>query len=298
VKFFCTKNDKGKRIDRIMRALFPYVPLSAIGKAIRNGKIILDGKKASFSNRVNYNSVIDCHAVFAHEARKALQKSYKAPATILFEDAHIAALYKPWDLTISGKFIQDIQSFFMHVPDLSFRPSPAHRLDRNTSGLLLISKTIDAARILAFCFKNRKIEKTYLAILDKIVSKPCIWNYRLIRKNRKTYPSPEGKDAITMVTPLAYGAKQTFALLRITTGRTHQIRAHAAAYGHSLSGDIKYGGIKNSWGYFLHSYSIAFKRSCRISQQHLKAPLCSQQLYRIQNIWNDPKKKLKLSTLI
>jgi 23S rRNA pseudouridine955/2504/2580 synthase len=162
--------------------------------------------------------------------------------------------------------------------DLGFRPGPLHRLDRNTSGAVAFSKTIHGARAFSAMLKSGGMTKVYLAVLSGSLVEARRWDFPLTRrrKDRRSVHHAAGKPARTWVFPVqavevAGGAgggpggatshvlapgRYSLAVLRIGTGRTHQIRAHAAAAGHPLLGDPKYGGPRAE-RLFLHAWLLS-----------------------------------------
>jgi len=169
---------------------------------------------------------------------------------------------------MAGEYLRD------KIPhSLSFRPGPLHRLDRETSGVLLFSKSLKGAQYLSRALRDGLLVKTYLAVLEEEFSGEELWEDYLIRDRRakKTFavsvtpgktPQPGGeipvaaRKAITKVKALRSGGKTSLAELQIKTGRTHQIRAQATLHKHPLSGDKKYGS--KGGAFYLHSRSIQF----------------------------------------
>jgi 23S rRNA pseudouridine955/2504/2580 synthase len=171
-------------------------------------------------------------------------------------------------------------------PSLSFKPGPLHRLDRPTSGVIVFSLNLEGARFFSAMLREGRIKKQYLAIADGTLAKAGIWEDGLVRDAdaKKTAPlaasaakggAGNGKQALTGVTPLAVSADGTHSLLlaEIFTGRTHQIRAQAAARGHPLSGDKKYGGSRQNGGFFLHAWKIEIPPQGSGSPYGVTAPL-------------------------
>ena len=158
-------------------------------------------------------------------------------------------------------------------PSLSFKPGPLHRLDRPSSGIVAFSTNLEGARLFSSLMRERKIKKSYLALVTGTIEKAELWADDLVRDRemKKTFigrPSPdgigaEGKTALTKVVPLLKSPACTLILAEIETGRTHQIRAQAAAHGHPLLGDKKYSGSaqKNQYsagGFLLHAWRMEF----------------------------------------
>ncbi len=172
---------------------------------------------------------------------------------VLYEDANCIALNKPQGLATQGgnKIIISVDALLPFLAKDRGKYMLVHRLDRYTSGVLLIAKTLDAARILGESFKHRFIEKKYLALVaGKLLNEGAI-NYPLGKRtgagdNEKIVVDEEnGKKAFTEYTVLENYA-HTATLVEVTprTGRKHQIRVHLAAIGHPIIGDGKYGGSK------------------------------------------------------
>jgi len=185
---------------------------------------------------------------------------------ILFEGAGLLVLNKPAGLEVhgSGSLEEQVRSYLAPKlpPSLSFRPGPLHRLDKPSSGVIAFSTTLEGARFFSALMRERKIRKYYLALVEGNIEKEETWRDELIRdKGRnKTFaadpgalmvesvrPSDDfaqaaGKTALTRVRPLAGNGCCTLVMAEIETGRTHQIRAQAAARLHPLLYDKKYGG--------------------------------------------------------
>jgi 23S rRNA pseudouridine955/2504/2580 synthase len=162
------------------------------------------------------------------------------------------------------------------APSLSFRPGPLHRLDRPSSGIIVFSTSLEGARAFSTLIRERRLKKSYLALVEGRVAKAEVWRDALVRDRnvQKTYArkAAGSKTALTRVQPLAVTAGRgdaayTLLLAEIETGRTHQIRAQAAARGHPLAGDIKYGGhVLNGaeglrGGFFLHAWKLELRET-------------------------------------
>ncbi len=147
---------------------------------------------------------------------------------------------------------------------LAFTPAPLHRLDRNTSGALAVSKSLKGARDFSQALREGRIGKEYLAVLDGSMGSSELWTDLLVRDGDGKVTAPcdlaprvqdgvhAGREARSLAVPLARAHGKTLALIRLYTGLTHQIRAQAAARGYPLAGDNKYGGSPFAGGYILH----------------------------------------------
>ena len=287
------QDDDGRRLDRILRIYMektvPDLPLSAIYRLIRMGKVLVDGKKAGADSRVKTGQVIEIKNIQKNDVdlsekqeissikQPDIQSNNKIfPLCILFEGNGLLILNKPAGIAVHGEHSLEEQVVSYLSPGLpesiSFRPGPLHRLDRMTSGIIVFSKNLDGARSFSSLLRERKVVKQYLAVVDGLIGKKETWGDLLVRdKNlRKTFTSDsnncnkhnQGKSAESVVTPLASDGGRSLILVEIKTGRTHQIRAQAAARGRPLSGDKKYGGLPieniTGGGYMLHAYRLGF----------------------------------------
>ena len=128
---------------------------------------------------------------------------------------------------------------------LSFRPGPLHRLDRETSGIVVFSRTLAGAQIFSRALHDRQVRKTYLAVLSGRLASSFEAAAALLRDQEAqvTRADSQGRDSFTVFHPLAWADGLTLASAEIGTGRTHQIRVHAQLAGHPLAGDRKYGGV-------------------------------------------------------
>jgi len=269
------ENDIGRRLDRILRKALPDLSLPLIHRLFRKKKILINGKPGKAKDRLDNAAVISI-PFLNNESEKLRAKEIKYSSHIidkqniesleictikyknkesLWQDSGFIAFNKPSGIATHGPGSLEmlVQSFLKDKisPSLSFKPGPLHRLDKSTSGVIVFSANLKGARFFSSLLHDLKVRKTYLAIVEGNIEKDEIWQDDLIRdkKMKKTFVSkmettPVGKIAITKIIPLA--AKENYSLVKveITTGRTHQIRAQAAAHGYPLAGDVKYGGHK------------------------------------------------------
>jgi len=143
---------------------------------------------------------------------------------------------------------------------LSFAPGPLHRLDRNTTGLLIFPRSAVGARAFTSLLRRRKLIKRYLALLDAEARPLGEWRDKISRDNhaRTSAVSEEGDEASASMRTLASAGGRSLVLVELHTGLTHQIRVQASARGMPLSGDAKYGGSPFPSGYILHALSLEF----------------------------------------
>jgi 23S rRNA pseudouridine1911/1915/1917 synthase len=161
------------------------------------------------------------------------------------------------------------------------RPGIVHRLDRFTSGVLLVAKTDAAHRDLALQFSSRKVEKIYLTLVEGSmkgsgrITEPISRDPK--NRARMTARLGTGRTALTDWEAVEHFAGFTFLRIRLGTGRTHQIRAHLAAKGHPVAGDPLYGAKKSEWNrYFLHAHRLGFRSPATGEAVTVVAPLAAE----------------------
>ncbi|MDR0878107.1 MAG: RNA pseudouridine synthase, partial [Treponema sp.] len=214
---------------------------------------------------------------------------------ILCQLPGLLILNKPAGIAVHGPESLDtrVQGYLAGKikPSLSFKPGPLHRLDKPTSGIIVFSLSLEGAQRFSALIRERRIKKQYLALIDGILEGPQVWEDELVRDKalHKTFipagnsargavhgavqDTPPAKSALTRVQPLAScfvtGKGYTLIRAEIETGRTHQIRAQAAAHAHPLTGDKKYGGSVQSGGFLLHARKLEFPGD---DEEH--SPIC------------------------
>jgi 23S rRNA pseudouridine955/2504/2580 synthase len=272
------ENDKGRRLDRVLRKALPDHPLPLIHRLLRQGLVFTDGKPAKAQDRLDSGVKISIPSLNDEPKKSRHPSSLKSSASpeILWQGEGLLAVNKPRFLAVHGHLSLDTQvrAFLAEKlpPSLSFVPGPLHRLDMGSSGIVVFSTGIEGARLFSSLLRERKVKKTYLAILEGRVEGEAVWEDLLTRDKgeRITYTEKEftlrhegtkaqraGKDAITKIVPIKAGEDFSLVKVEISTGRTHQIRSQASAHGHPLAGDKKYGG-SGKGGFFLHAWRLEF----------------------------------------
>ncbi len=214
------------------------------------------------------------------------------PLAVLYEDDDVVAIDKPAGMAVhagagihSGTLVNALLHRFESLSGVggALRPGIVHRLDRFTSGVLLVAKHDAAHQRLAAQFSGRQVEKVYLALAQGVVKQETGRIDRPIardpvRRTRMTARLDEGRAAWSEYRVLARSARATLLEVRIGTGRTHQIRAHLASIGHPVVGDTLYGAAGDSGlgRYFLHAHRIRFHRPADGSEVEVLSPLAPE----------------------
>lgn len=267
--------DGDQRLDRWFKQHYPNLPFGKLARLLRTGQIRVDGKRAKNSTRLEPGQVIRIPPLEVnYPTREAAPPVREAPrpiskadqraiadlqASVLYKDDWVLAINKPAGLAVQGgtKLDRHLDGLLDHLRfGASERPRLVHRLDKDTSGVLLLARNAAAARSLAAHFRGKDAEKTYWAI---VVGLPRPAEGRIEAALTKgTGPGTsgqggervridpkEGQRAVTLYRTLDHAGKKAALLeLQPITGRTHQLRAHCAGLGTPILGDGKYGGAE------------------------------------------------------
>ncbi|GHU04608.1 RNA pseudouridine synthase [Spirochaetia bacterium] len=264
-------DDSGRRLDRILRKALPGLPLSALHRLLRQGKVLVDGRRAKAGELIQAGAEIrlpDISDIHKQGADSGGQKreNERALPPILFEGDGLLIINKPVGMAVHGPGRRPesldtlVQSYLKtRIPaSLSFKPGPLHRLDKPTSGIIVFSTSLEGARRFSALLREGRVKKTYLALLQGQITGGEVWEDTLARDHelQKSFVDNSGSRALTRISPLAQAPGFTLVRAEIETGRTHQIRAQAAAHGHPLAGDRKYGGSFQPGGLLLHAWLL------------------------------------------
>ena len=270
--------DEGEqRLDRWLRRAFPQAPQALLQRLLRSGQIRVDGRRAKAESRLAAGQQVRLPPQLTagtpeDKSERPLDPELVAQLrqAILYQDDWVLALNKPAGLAVQGgsgqhQSIDRLAAGL--VPPGAPAPRLVHRLDRDTSGVLLLAKRADAARHLAEAFKGRQARKLYWALVQGVPKRRAGRIDRALVKRgpegrERMQSDPEGLQAETLYATAAIARpKASLLILAPLTGRTHQLRAHLAAIGHPILGDIKYGAAKDSvsaeGGLMLHAAQLA-----------------------------------------
>ncbi len=264
------ESDADGRLDVIVSALTGYTR-SRIKQLVEKGLVRADGvtvKKCGHTLKKGDTVTLDVPDLVEKIEKKDI------PVDILYEDDDIAVINKPQGLTVhpaGGNYTDTLVNALMYRLDKlsgingEIRPGIVHRLDKDTSGVMVVAKN-DAAHLnLSAQIAKRTVKKEYLALLEgnlKDDSGTIVTRIGRSPKNRKLMAVlPEGREAVTDYTVLTRFDDNCLVLFVIRTGRTHQIRVHAKYLGHPVVGDKSYGYKKQKFdlnGQLLHAYRLTF----------------------------------------
>jgi len=277
-----------QRLDVHLQDLYPKLSRSRLQEWIKKGRVRVDGEVRKPSYLLKGGEDIEVEPL---ELRPLKARPENLPLEILYEDDDLVAVNKPAGMTVhAGAGVQDgtlVNALLHRFEALSkaggdLRPGIVHRLDRLTSGVILVAKTDEAHRRLQDQFSGRTVEKVYLALVEGVVAADEGTVDRPISRDpwkpvRMTAKLEEGREAITYwKVRKRYGA---FTLLevRIGTGRTHQIRVHLGSKGHRVAGDTLYGAKAHDSGrFFLHAWKISFEQPTTGERLTAEAPLAPE----------------------
>jgi 23S rRNA pseudouridine1911/1915/1917 synthase len=247
---------EGSRLDRFLAGTLPEVSRQRIQSLLRAGRILLDGQRAKPSTRLSPGQRIQLPSDLGPEPTPL--RPEPVPLQILYEDEDLLVVHKPAGLVVHpGAGVRHgtlVHGLLHHLPGWpgvggKDRPGIVHRLDRGTSGLLVVAKSPRAYASLTRQIRQREVQRRYVALAWGQVRPPAGRIELPIgrdprHRHRMAAGVPGGREAVTEYECLA--AFDTLTLLRLSlrTGRTHQIRVHLAARGHPVFGDATYGGGK------------------------------------------------------
>jgi 23S rRNA pseudouridine955/2504/2580 synthase len=271
IELIAGQDDAGRRLDRILRSTLGDRSLSSIYSSLRKGLIKVNGTKASPDQRLASGDRIFLHASLgipdSHIANRPQIQGEELGSIadiLILATSDLLFINKPRGLLAQGdeELVGRVRRALASrsASSLSFNPGPLHRLDRNTTGIIVFPRSAAGARAFSELLRRRALEKRYLALVDGEAASPSQWRDRLIRDedSMRSIADESGDEASASMRPLLAARGRSLILVELHTGLTHQIRAQAALRGMPLSGDSKYGGSSFRGGYILHAVSIGF----------------------------------------
>lgn len=286
-KLIVNLNNSGERLDAFVANQIDSLSRTMVKKLVEEGNIKVNGQSQKVSYKVQENDVIE---VAIPEAKELDIKAENIPVEVVYEDSDIIVVNKPkglvvhpangnWDGTLVNAIMAICKDSLSGIGG-EIRPGIVHRLDKDTSGLLIIAKNDDAHLKMSNQIKDREVKKIYYALVRGVVPEnEATINMpigRSTKDRKKMAVTKDGKEAITHFKVIKRFNKYTLLEVKIDTGRTHQIRVHLSEIGYPVVGDEVYSNGKNEFGIhgqLLHAKSLDFKHPITGKQMHLVAEL-------------------------
>ncbi len=288
MKKIIVNEEINSRIDSYI-AKVQEISRVTVTRLLEKGNILVNGKQVKPSYKVQENDVIE---IEEEQPKKIELKAQNIPISVLYEDADMLIVNKPKGMVVhpangnpDGTLVNAVMAICKD--SLSgiggeIRPGIVHRLDKNTSGVVMIAKNDKTHIALSNMLKNHEIKKTYIALVRGIIKEnEATINMPIARSTsdrKKMAVSRDGKNAVTHFKVLERFNKENVTLLeiKIETGRTHQIRVHLSHIGYPIVGDDVYSNGKNQWGITgqcLHAKAIELKHPITGKDIYIEAPL-------------------------
>lgn len=278
-------NDSGKRIDKYLNENTEYTR-SKIQKMIENGNILVNDIKVKDSYKVKENDYITIEAL--EETTDILPENI--PLDIYYEDDDLIVVNKPSGMVVHpapGNYTGTlVNALIYHTNNLSkvntnIRPGIVHRIDADTSGLLLVAKNDKSHNILAEAIQKKEVVREYIALVEGIIMEDTATIDAPIGRDKKdrkkmTVTSENSKDAVTHIRVLERYKDSTLIRCKLETGRTHQIRVHLNYIGHPVVNDPVYGYkklIDKDFGQMLHAEKLGFVHPTTKEYMEFTAPV-------------------------
>lgn len=293
-QFTVDEDQDGIRLDNFLTASLPDQSRSHVQRLIKDGRVTGPASALRSSTAVHAGQV---YAVDIPAPTAATPEPEAIPLRIVYEDEHLVVLDKPAGMVVhpaaghSGGTL--VNALLHHVKDLSgiggeLRPGIVHRLDRGTSGLMVVAKNDAAHQELSRQFSDREVEKEYVALVWGVVQSGKRIDAPIGRdpgdRQKMSTRARRARNAVTRVTAARHFKGVSLLKVAIATGRTHQIRVHLSAIGHPIVGDGTYGGVHRRTAAnlrsvqrlerpFLHSARLAFTHPADGRRVEFDSPL-------------------------
>lgn len=286
-EYIVSQEEKGKRLDTYIPSVDTDITRTSAQRLIEDGNILVNGKNTKVSYKIQENDKI---SVEIPEPKQIELKAQNIPIEIIYEDSDIIVVNKPKGMVVhpangnpDGTLVNAIMAICKD--SLSgiggeIRPGIVHRIDKDTSGLLIVAKNDNAHVKMSEQIKNHEVKKTYIALVrgvfkenEATIDMPI---GRSTSDRKKMAVNKNGKNAITHIKVLKRFDKYTLLQVNIETGRTHQIRVHLSHIGYPIVGDYTYSNGKNEFdviGQCLHAQKLEFKHPITQKDMCLEAEL-------------------------
>lgn len=280
--------EDGERLDKWLSGAVPGLSRSYIQKCIKQEQVFVNGKP----QKANYRLRVDDEAVFQiPEAAEPVIEAEDIPLSILYEDKDVLVVDKPKGMVVHpapGHYTGTLVNAVLYHcrGELSgingvLRPGIVHRIDKDTTGSLIVCKNDHAHRAIAAQLKEHTLNRSYRAIVHGVLPKDEGTVDAPIGRDERdrlkmAVNEKNGKEAVTHYRVLSRFREYTYIECRLETGRTHQIRVHMASIGHPLLGDEVYGAKKSPFhlnGQTLHAYTLGFLHPTSGAYVEVTAPL-------------------------
>ncbi len=279
-----------KRLDLFLREKITEVSRSKIQKAIKEGQVTVNGLTARPGQKLKSEEVVEI--TLEDNITGTELEPQEINLNIIYEDDEILVIDKPAGQVVhpgaglpQGTLVNGLIFFYPEIKNVGspLRPGIVHRLDKETSGLMVVARTQEAHNSLRQQFEDRTVEKVYLGLaagqfkdqkgmIDLPVGRHSVERQKMSVRSRKS------RVAITRYEVLREFKHSTLLALKPLTGRTHQLRVHLAAIGHPLLGDTRYGQTwrkkrKVAPRLFLHAFALSFEHPLKKERLEFKSPL-------------------------
>lgn len=271
-EFEINHNDGGQRLDKFIMKLMPNIPKSMLYKSLRKNCVRVNGKHAKDGNLIlEAGDRVTLYMKDEFYGDTTEFKYVKPRLDIVYEDSNIMVINKPVGMLChadehgEGENLVDMVISYLYdtgeynpKTEHTFKPALCNRLDRNTGGLVISAKNAPALREMNNAIKNRNVHKFYSAVVEGYTPESGTLNGHLSRDNKVTTVSDTGKESSLSYKSIEERNGYTLLEIELHTGRTHQIRAQFADFGHPLAGDTKYGAKSGKFRQALYSTRLEF----------------------------------------